>query len=1131
MIPVEKINAFGNIPNTLNQEWGVSSRLNGSNYKEESMDIKKFRGGFFSVILAPSLCVFAAMASFRICAEDYVVTVAENGEDVVWRDVSEAGPAGLLAGDERDRRLVKMGKGRLIIECDLKGSGYAGEIYIQEGYLRLRHDGACGTSAGGVTVKSGATLEGDPSYKSGGLAFNNEPLTFGGFGVDGVEGAVKMLSASPTTWNFFTSGKKTMTDDSLWVGLTRLDVRKGEFDMGGHTLFTSNSVAIVGQLNVSRPGKIVHLPCDGSLVLESSADLNGGATNELVLVGGAMEWKKFSVPVDWSLVVSNNSSVRATIDPALSRTNLASALMFNRWNGPVRIAEGGKLLATVGWISASTSGLDPFHHILQIFGRIEGDGSLEVAENGYLRMGCPTNSFAGGVVLRKNALVEAASVGSLGSRGIVSMNETANVEFLYGELYEPLLTDEEYKRILAFKNVMHEGKNYYSAGSNLKFIGLPDYFYRTVVDASEIPTIHHNETNTLTLTKGVSGVPKVINTGGTFVLGGEGDFSVGDIRLRDGTLRIADGSRYHMDEHAFCVHGTYPMAPRFVVGDGSVLSSRDDATQTMLPVSYIAGGLSGDNLREYVRGAMEILPGATVSNILIVGGAELTSSGNITVKTNYMGAVYMRGGRLVQQGNNARDEFVVGYNANGYFEMTDGFLDASKRSIWISVGSRSNIYDTPGYGVMHVKGGRIEHRSVGFGINSGGAYGHMRVSSGVVSNDTLIIGKSAWTGKSGGCGTFTVDGDAEVSVKGNAYLGGISNSVTIVNLNGGVFCPHSLLVPTNLCQTSGAGSQFCEFLEGANNPVYVNFNGGKYCPAIEWSDRNWLTDRVTRYTVFSGGVVVDTGTTPRKLHKPILAPAGNGVKSIPFYCNEPWRYIGSPYVKIVDPSGNGYGATAFADFDSANGTVTGITVTSPGCDYGEGTYAEIAFGGWTNVVRVAVEVATNDLSGGFAKYGSGSLDVICTNGWRGVTSVKEGTLNLAVENALPETSGYDIAAGATVSFCGLPQHCGTLSGAGTLVGDYALSGSLSVDAADIIAGRGLTVQGSVDIALGTRFVVKNADLLTEKFVNRPVLKVVNGTINGDLVFDASTLPMLCTLRRTSSELRFGPVYGTAIVIR
>lgn len=84
---------------------------------------RTFRSGLFSAVSVPLICAFAAMASFRAYAEDYVVTVAEGDPDVVWSDASADGPAGLLAGEVKDRRLVKKGKGRLIIECDLKTPG------------------------------------------------------------------------------------------------------------------------------------------------------------------------------------------------------------------------------------------------------------------------------------------------------------------------------------------------------------------------------------------------------------------------------------------------------------------------------------------------------------------------------------------------------------------------------------------------------------------------------------------------------------------------------------------------------------------------------------------------------------------------------------------------------------------------------------------------------------------------------------------------------------------------------------------------------------------------------------------------------------------------------------------------
>jgi hypothetical protein len=145
--------------------------------------------------------------------------------------------------------------------------------------------------------------------------------------------------------------------------------------------------------------------------------------------------------------------------------------------------------------------------------------------------------------------------------------------------------------------------------------------------------------------------------------------------------------------------------------------------------------------------------------------------------------------------------------------------------------------------------------------------------------------------------------------------------------------------------------------------------------------------------------------------------------------------------------------------------------------------------------------------------------------------VKEGKLVFAVENALPNTAGYDISAGARVDFGGLPQRGGSLAGTGVLTGDYELSGTFTIDANDIIAGRCMTVDGNLNITPGTRFVVRNAELLSEKFVSKTVLKVQNGTMTGTLDFDVSSIPVLSALRKDDSTLRLGSVYGTTVVIR
>ena len=77
----------------------------------------------------------------------------------------------------------------------------------------------------------------------------------------------------------------------------------------------------------------------------------------------------------------------------------------------------------------------------------------------------------------------------------------------------------------------------------------------------------------------------------------------------------------------------------------------------------------------------------------------------------------------------------------------------------------------------------------------------------------------------------------------------------------------------------------------------------------------------------------------------------------------------------------------------------------------------------------------------------------------------------------------------------------------------------------------MTVNGNLNIALGTRLVVKNAELLSEKFVSKAVLKVQNGTIAGTLDFDADSVSVLSAVRKDGSAFYFGSVYGTTIVIR
>lgn len=1078
---------------------------------------------------AMAIFVATAVAMCGLRAEDYEVTVGTSDTDVVWSDVTDSGPAALLAGGTKDRTLVKKGGGRLVIACDLKGSGYTGQIRVREGFLQLRHDGACGTYAGGVVVEEGATLEGDSTYKSGGLAYSWEPLTFGGFGVNGTEGALKMIGNG--TWNFFEQGTKTMTSDTLLNGAGRLDVRFGTLNMGGYTLYASNFVPIVG-VNITSPGKIV---CcgdgSGSFTLEAGTKFNGGPGYELLFAGQTkFTMKEYTGEATWTMALSNTVTITPGTSANESINNLDTALLRNRWDGPVYIGKSRAL-----YISGTES--HPTKHLVNINGKVSGQGGLAIIyPRGYLRLKYPDNDFTGNVTVQGTALLEAACLGSLG-KGTLTINSGGTVKFLYSGMGDFTMTDAELERMMAKKRsrwsdnatktlwtgYKSQTADYFWTDPIYQFEGVPDFTYAK--DFTDGNVIYHEETNTLTLTGMITNRPDIVNTCGTLVLAHAGDNWPGNIFVRDGTVKIGPNSNFILGSKIWRLNGRYPATPRLVIGENAMFANIDTQSYA-LPRNYAGGTLGNAEGFDCLRGIFELEPGSVATNVVYIGGCESSAD----CATNNMGAAYLRG-RLVVVGDNSRDKANVGKNANGYMEIdAGGCLDSSTKSIWIGVGGRGSGTDTPGYGVLHVKGGSLIHRSVGFSVNDGGGYGHLRVSSGIVSNTTLIVGKSLYSNYSGGEGVVTIDG-GDVSVSGTAQLGGISNSVSIVNINGGEFRPAAIQVITDLPQTHG-GSQapHCSFLN-ANNPSYVNFNGGTYKPMLGTQQIAWMTPDVTRYTVFAGGACIDVGEYSRTLTAQLKAPAGKGVQSVAFSCSEPWRYIGAPYVRIVDPAGTGFGATAAADFDSSSGVVTGVTVTSPGCSYGEGTYAEISFGGWTNMVRAAVTLTDNDTSGGFMKKGSATLYIASTNEWHGITKVAEGTLRLQAQDCLPCTSGVAVEDGATFDMGSYSVPAGTLSGTGNLVGDFTLSGTLTVDAADLLAKRYLNITGSLTILPGTKIVVTHPESIEGNTHGFCVITASNG-ISGTIEIDRNSVPdARRTVFQSANGIRLSGLRGVFMTFR
>jgi autotransporter-associated beta strand protein len=127
-------------------------------------------------------------------------------------------------------------------------------------------------------------------------------------------------------------------------------------------------------------------------------------------------------------------------------------------------------------------------------------------------------------------------------------------------------------------------------------------------------------------------------------------------------------------------------------------------------------------------------------------------------------------------------------------------------------------------------------------------------------------------------------------------------------------------------------------------------------------------------------------------------------------------YIGAPLVSIT--GGGGTGATAVAEWDSATGMVTGITITNPGSGYTSAPTVTLS-GGTTSLSTAATlgVVSTGTITpGGLTKTGTGALTLTGTNTYGGGTQVNAGTLVFGGSSARPTSGTSTIAAGATLGF-------------------------------------------------------------------------------------------------------------------
>ncbi|MBR4938499.1 MAG: autotransporter-associated beta strand repeat-containing protein, partial [Kiritimatiellae bacterium] len=411
---------------------------------------------------------------------------------------------------------------------------------------------------------------------------------------------------------------------------------------------------------------------------------------------------------------------------------------------------------------------------------------------------------------------------------------------------------------------------------------------------------------------------------GRLTLSGKGDFDL--------TAAVSGGARLALKD----------------IADDAGASTPDAVS------GFLVGG-GGD-------GILEIGPGTAMTNRLYVGYGGV-------------GAVYQTGGYFFNRfaGGDVLLRPGIGYDGYGYYELRGGVYAEGG-------GIRQMCATLNSVGVLDVYGGAVKATGTDqLWMNAkAGAVGVI-----VLRGGSYEVKGIARVPDNKGVFCFTQEGEDSVASFNTLEMGCVSDSTSIVNLNGGVFSAEEV------CRRNVSGTV-----------SVFNFNGGTMKarndkPLFRAYSSRVMIDHVVSY---GRGAAFDTNGNNVELGMPVKAPSGLGVVSIVWTAAdaEENRYIGAPAVVI---SGDGFGATACADFDFRSGCVTNIRVTCSGSGYTQGNVsATLRYGSAKRQLQVTLSPV---VPGGIIKKGRGTLTLDNANSYAGETAVEAGTLKAGTAGAIP----------------------------------------------------------------------------------------------------------------------------------
>lgn len=527
--------------------------------------------------------------------------------------------------------------------------------------------------------------------------------------------------------------------------------------------------------------------------------------------------------------------------------------------------------------------------------------------------------------------------------------------------------------------------------------------------------------------------------------------------------------------------------------------------ETSVPYGKVT--IRNSNLRCHAGTAMRsyegFMVGAYGAGRLVVENSYVTNRLHIGHWMNGNGEFILKGGHYCTWGSpgstDNKSVFRMGLGGHGYLQIDDG-------EFYVRPAAQA-AFDRDGSAVIAQNGGIFTvgktedtgssqfYLGTHTGYNKGRTVAQywMRGGTGYTRHRTYVAGLGSGSNSAykevdkNSYGVMTVEGEG-TTFRASEYFGvGCGYDATgIVNVNDG-----GTIRAKNFYGSTG----------GRNGKSYVNFNGGIYEHAGygglylfgDGPDAAEDDGGITRVTVYAKGATIILASSqgdpssgnyaPRRFGQPIHNASGKGVGQIPWTETER-VFRGAPVVII---EGDGFGATAMANYDYGTGKISGFTVTSPGCDYETAT-AYLVQGVNTNaVIDLSGSLVENNPNGSvtFRHTNTGRLTFDLANDYVGETTLESvystGQFNITNKDAFAKSKAIKLKSGvlylANYTLDDLTAPFKFMGG--TVKGDAASyvipEGRMVIDLKDVVAGEQYTVANNANLVLPSSIPLLNGD--------------------------------------------------------